>query len=106
MYTITFIEDDGTCHTLEASDGQTVAEVATQNGVTGIVAECGGARVCGTCHCYIDAPWRITIGTPDDEETMMLEFSENHRPDSRLGCQIKISKALDGLVVRLPATQP
>lgn len=104
--TITFVEDDGTRHTLEAEDGQTLAEVATQNGVNGIVAECGGARVCGTCHCYIDADWRSDVGTPDEEELMMLEFSESYRSESRLGCQVTVSKALDGLVVRLPATQP
>ena len=106
MYTITFIEDDGTCHIAEAHDGQTLAEVATHNGVDGVIAECGGARVCGTCHCYVGAPWRSATGTPDDEEMMILEYSENHRPDSRLSCQIKVSQALDGLVVHLPPSQP
>ena len=105
-YTINFIEDDGTRHSVDAEEGQTVAEAAIQNGIDGIVAECGGARVCGTCHCYVDARWCTAAGTPDEEETMMLEYSENHQPDSRLGCQIAMSKALDGVVIHLPALQP
>lgn len=106
MYKITFIEPDGKSKTIEAEHGETLMQVATQNGVNGIAAECGGARVCGTCHCWIDEPWLSVAGLPEEEETMMIEFSENHRGNSRLSCQVQVSKALDGMVVHLPPSQP
>lgn len=106
MVHITFIEHDGRRHAVDAEHGQTLMQVATQNGVRGILAECGGARVCGTCHCYIDDAWRVATATPCEDEKMLVEFSEHHRPDSRLSCQIQVSPAMDGMVVRLPPSQP
>lgn len=106
MVKVTFIEHDGESQTIDAEDGQTLMQVATQNGVRGIVAECGGARVCGTCHCYIDGPWLSATGTPCEDEKMLMEFSENHRPNSRLSCQIQVSGDIDGMVVHLPPSQP
>lgn len=104
---ITFIEHDGESRVVQAQEGQTLMQAAIDNGVTGIVAECGGARVCGTCHCYLDQPWLTASGEQEEDETMLLEFSENFRPgSSRLSCQIQISKALDGIVVKLPLSQP
>lgn len=106
MVPITFVEHDGQRQTVSAEPQQTLMEVATQNGVRGILAECGGARVCGTCHCYIDEPWREMTSTPCEDERMLTEFSEHHRPDSRLSCQIRVSEAMAGMVVHLPPTQP
>lgn len=106
MVRITFVEHDGTCHAVEAGSHQSLMQAATQNGVRGILAECGGARVCGTCHCYIDEPWRNAAGTPCEDERMLVEFSEHHSSDSRLSCQIRVSEAMDGMVVRHPPSQP
>lgn len=106
MGKVTFIEHDGTSQTVEAGSGQTLMQAATRNGVRGIVAECGGAGVCGTCHCHIDEAWLGATGTPGDDEKTMLEFSEHHQPNSRLGCQVRLSESLDGLVVHLPPSQP
>lgn len=106
MRRITFIEHDGRRQIVDAADGQSLMHVATQHAVRGIVAECGGARVCGTCHCYIDEPWFSAIGAVGDDERMLLEFSEHQRLHSRLSCQVKVSAAVDGIIVRLPASQP
>lgn len=106
MRRVTFIEHDGESRTIDAEDGQTLMQAATRNGVRGIVAECGGARVCGTCHCFIDEPWLSAAGAPSDDETLLVEFSEHHQPNSRLSCQIQVSAAIDGMVVRLPPSQP
>jgi len=57
MPQITYIEHDGTTHQVEAEVGSTVMETAIRNGVTGIVAECGGACACATCHVYVDEAW-------------------------------------------------
>jgi 2Fe-2S ferredoxin len=106
MYQVTFIEHDGETRTIAAEDGQTLMEAATGAGVRGILAECGGFCVCGTCHCFVDERWLVATGTPSESEKMLLEFSEHHRPNSRLSCQIQVSEAIDGMVVHLPLSQP
>jgi 2Fe-2S ferredoxin len=105
MARITYIEDDGTPHEAEAENGATVMETAIRNGVPGIVAECGGACSCATCHVYVDDAWAEAVGGPSPMEEDMLDFAFDVRPTSRLSCQIKVSDALDGLVVKVPARQ-
>ena len=105
MPKITFIEHDGTKHEVEAEIGSTVMETALQNGVTGIVAECGGACSCATCHVYVDEAWRKKVGPPSEEEEEQLDNAFDVRPNSRLSCQIKVTEELDGLVVRTPSYQ-
>lgn len=105
MPTITFIDPDGQSHVLDAEAGQSVMKVAVQNGVPGIEADCGGACACATCHVYVDPAWAGATGTPSAEEQEMLTYTVDPDATSRLCCQIKIDSALDGLVVRIPASQ-
>ena len=105
MPNVTFISPDGTETTLEARDGDSVMEIAVKNGVKGIVAECGGACSCATCHVYVDEAFQTETGRPSAMEESMLDFAENVQPNSRLSCQIRVSDDLDGLVVRLPQSQ-
>ena len=105
MARITFIEHNGTEHVVEAEPGMTVMEAAVTNSVPGVVAECGGACACATCHVYVDDAWREATGTPEQMEEDMLDFAFDIRQASRLSCQIKVTEALDGLVVRIPEKQ-
>jgi len=105
MPKITFIEHDGTSHTVEAEIGATVMETALKHGVTGIVAECGGSCTCATCMVYVDEAWMERLGARSEEEEEQLDTAFDVKPNSRLSCQIKVSEALDGLVVRTPAYQ-
>jgi 2Fe-2S ferredoxin len=105
MPQITYIEHDGTTHQVEAEVGSTVMETAIRNGITGIVAECGGACSCATCHVYVDEAWFERLPKRSPEEEDMLDFAFDAKPTSRLSCQIKVEPALDGLVVRTPAYQ-
>jgi 2Fe-2S ferredoxin len=105
MVEITYIDVDGTARTVEAEAGSTVMETAIRNGVPGIVAECGGACACATCHVYVDEEWRAATGEPQPMEEDMLDFASDVRPNSRLSCQIRVRPELDGLVVRTPARQ-
>lgn len=105
MAKITFIQPDGQSQTVDAEPGLTVMEAAKLNNVPGIEAECGGACACATCHVYVDEAWRPTTGKPSDMEEDMLDFAFDVREESRLCCQIKVSPALDGLVLRVPAKQ-
>ena len=105
MPKITYIEHDDTTHTVDAEVGSTVMETALRNGITGIVAECGGSCTCATCHVYVDEAWVAKTGGPSPMEEDMLDFGFDVRPNSRLSCQIKMSPELDGLVVRTPERQ-
>jgi ferredoxin, 2Fe-2S len=105
MPKITYIENGGKTHTVEADVGTTVMENAIRNGVPGIVAECGGACSCATCHVHVDEAWKEKVGPPSPMEEDMLDFAFDVRPTSRLSCQIKVTDELDGLVVHTPAEQ-
>jgi 2Fe-2S ferredoxin len=105
MTTITYVEHDGTEHVVDVKDGLSVMEGAVKNNIPGIDADCGGACACATCHVYVDEAWRGRLNGQSDMEVSMLDFAENVLPESRLSCQLKVSGALDGLVVRLPESQ-
>jgi 2Fe-2S ferredoxin len=105
MAKITYIEFDGAEHTVEVKNGLSVMEGAVRNNIPGIDADCGGACACATCHVYVDEAWREKVGGPSAMEESMLDFAENVEPNSRLSCQIKVTDALDGLVVRMPESQ-
>ena len=105
MPKITFIDAEGQSRSVDADAGATVMETAIRHGIPGIEAECGGACACATCHVYVDEAWREQTGAPSGMEEDMLDFGYDIRPNSRLSCQIKVTDALDGLVVRLPASQ-
>ena len=105
MPKIIYIEHDGTERAVDAEVGATVMETAIRNSVPGIVAECGGACSCATCHVHVDEAWSEKVGPPSPMEEDMLDFAFDVRPTSRLSCQIKVTDDLDGLIVRTPAQQ-
>ena len=76
-------------------------EAATYNGVTGVVAECGGACACATCHSYIDEAWVDKVPAMDDMEDSMLDAAYERKDNSRLTCQIEVNDSLDGMVVHV-----
>lgn len=80
-------------------------EAATRNGVPGILAECGGACSCATCHVIVDPAWFARTGVPGNDERELLGFAFGVQPTSRLSCQIRLTKQLDGLTVTVPARQ-
>jgi 2Fe-2S ferredoxin len=104
--TFTLIAPDGQALTLQGQEGHSVMQTAVEQGARGIVGECGGSAMCATCHVYVDEAWRDKLAPMLATEVEMLECtSSERRPESRLSCQIKLSAALDGLVLRLPETQ-
>ena len=105
MPKITYIEHNGKEHVIEVASGMTVMEGAVKHNVPGIDADCGGACACATCHVYVDPAWADKTGESSGMEQSMLDFANDLQPTSRLSCQIKVTDALDGLVVRLPASQ-
>jgi 2Fe-2S ferredoxin len=103
---VTYVEFGGSAHGVDVPTGETVMRAALNNMIDGIVGECGGGLACATCHCFVDEAWRDRVGPPSKAEADMLESAAvPAQPNSRLSCQIVMSDTLDGLVVRLPATQ-
>ncbi len=105
MPTIHYILHDGTEHALDASVGDSVMVVAVRENLPGILAECGGACSCATCHVHIDPAWVDRLPTMQPMEEEMLEFAEDVDDTSRLSCQLQITDQLDGLVVNVPEKQ-
>jgi len=106
MAKITYVEHNGTEHTVDVANGLTVMEGARDNNIPGIEADCGGACACSTCHVYVDPAWVEKLPGKDDMEEDMLDFA--YEPDparSRLTCQIKVTDAVDGLIVQMPEKQ-
>ncbi|MCA0407125.1 MAG: 2Fe-2S iron-sulfur cluster binding domain-containing protein [Proteobacteria bacterium] len=105
MTKITFVAHDGSSRVVDAQNGMSVMEAAIKNGVPGIEAECGGACACATCHVYVDEAFAAKIEPASSMENDMLDFASDVKPTSRLSCQIKVSDAIDGLVVHTPERQ-
>ena len=99
MPKISFLNASGNVEQVDAKAGLTLMEVAVDNNIAGIVAECGGACACATCHAYIDEAWLDKLPAMDDMEDAMLDSALDRRPTSRLSCQIEISDDLDGLAL-------
>jgi len=105
MGSITFIEHDGTQHSVDIEEGKSLMQIAMDNGVPGVDADCGGECACGTCHVIVEESWIDKTGAVTDDEAMMLEMTPEKADTSRLSCQISASEIMDGMVVRLPEFQ-
>ena len=103
MPKMTFVERDGTHREVSAPLGLSVLEVAHKHGVD-IEGACEGSLACSTCHVIVDPAWFPKLVKPTEDEEDMLDLAFGLEKTSRLGCQLVITEALDGLVVRLPAS--
>ncbi len=106
MPRIVFVLQGGERRIVEAVGRRSIMLAAIDNDVPGIAAECGGACACATCHVYIDSADLARIPEMSLIEREMLDgVAAEKRPESRLGCQIVVSDALDGLIVHVPDRQ-
>ena len=105
MPKVTYIEHNGKEHVVDVPEGWSVMEGAVKNLIPGIDADCGGACACATCHVYVDPAWIAKLSPKEDMEQTMLDFAQDLEANSRLSCQIKVTKELDGIVVRMPKSQ-
>jgi 2Fe-2S ferredoxin len=102
MPKMTFVERNGVPREVEAPLGLSVLEVAHKHGVD-IEGACEGSLACSTCHVIVDPAWFGKLGKPSEDEEDMLDLAFGLEKTSRLGCQITITEALDGLTVKLPS---
>jgi 2Fe-2S ferredoxin len=98
---MTFIERDGSEKTVDAPLGLSVLEIAHKHGVE-IEGACEGSLACSTCHVIVDGAWFGKLLEPTEDEEDMLDLAFDLQETSRLGCQIIMTEALDGLRVKLP----
>ncbi len=103
MPRMTFIGPDGSAHEVNAPVGHSLLQIAWDNGID-IEGACEGAMACSTCHVIVDPNWYDRLDEPTEDEEDMLDLAPGLKPTSRLGCQIIITEALDGLVVHLPGS--
>ncbi len=103
MPKMTFIERDGTHREVDAANGLSVLEIAHKHKVD-IEGACEGSLACSTCHVIVDGDWYKKLKTATEDEEDMLDLAFGLTETSRLGCQIVMSDALDGLVVALPSS--
>ena len=105
MATITYVEFDGTRHTVEVRNGLSVMEGAVLNSIPGIEGDCGGLCACATCHVYVPEELVERLIPKDELEENMLDFAFDIRETSRLSCQIEVTAELEGMVVLMPQRQ-
>ena len=105
MPKITYIAHSGKKHTIDVANGLSIMEGAVQNNIPGIDADCGGAMACATCHVYVKEEWFNNLPQKEQGEEDMLDMAFEPKKNSRLSCQILVSKEIDGIVVDLPKKQ-
>ncbi|MDR3453042.1 MAG: 2Fe-2S iron-sulfur cluster-binding protein [Rhodoferax sp.] len=106
MTQATFICADGSRRDVDVSMGINLMRAACDNGIEGIVGDCGGAMSCATCHVFVEDGFADRVGAMEPNENQILDFTAAGRqPNSRLACQIVMSEALHGIIVRIADPQ-
>lgn len=105
MPRITYVAHDGTETQVEAAVGATLMSTAIDNDIRGIDGDCGGNCACATCHVYIEDERAGDFPPMEEMEDAMLEMTATREDSSRLGCQITVTEAMDGMIVRMPEAQ-
>ncbi|MGH1371494.1 MAG: 2Fe-2S iron-sulfur cluster-binding protein [Cellvibrionaceae bacterium] len=105
MPLINYIEADGNRHQTDVAVGESIMQGAVDNMIDSILAECGGACACATCHCYVDDAWVEKVPAADSSEKDLLEAVVDPKENSRLSCQIFVTEDMEGFTVHLPESQ-
>ena len=102
MPALTVTDTKGAAQAIQGKDGESLMEAIREAGFDDLLAICGGACACATCHVYIDDPAALERLPPmGADEDALLDASDHRRPTSRLSCQIPLTAALDGLHVTI-----
>jgi 2Fe-2S ferredoxin len=105
MPRVRFIQHDASERVVEGEVGTSIMQAARDNMIPGIIGDCGGNCSCATCHGYVDPAWIDKLEPRSENETIMLDGTMHLADNSRLTCQIKLKRELDGIVIRLPISQ-
>jgi len=105
MPNVTFVQPDGVERDIDVPLGWSLMEAARRDDVAGIVAECGGGAICGTCHVHVQADRYDELPPAEITESALLDIVPQSCPSSRLACQVIMTDALAGLRVEIPNEQ-
>jgi len=105
MMRVIFIQPNGRREEYEARPGDTILDVALDNGVEGIIGQCGGGCTCCTCHCWVRRPGFDDLNEPHRDELEMLDYAWQKADNSRLSCQVELGAHLDVIEVDVPSRQ-
>ncbi|MEC8493242.1 MAG: 2Fe-2S iron-sulfur cluster-binding protein, partial [Pseudomonadota bacterium] len=100
---VTFVQPDGMRESYEGIVGDHLMDVAVDNGVRGIIGQCGGGCTCCTCHVWVDPQWQERAKGASGDERELLSYALGVNERSRLACQIQLTQELDGIVVEVPS---
>jgi len=101
MARMVFVLANGSPKEVEAPDGFSILDIAHRNDID-IEGACEGQMACSTCHVVVDSDWHTKLPAPSEEEEDLLDLVFGLTRTSRLGCQVTMTEALDGLTVKLP----
>ncbi|KAH8156467.1 hypothetical protein CIB48_g11781 [Xylaria polymorpha] len=100
---VTFIDKEDKEHKIAVSEGDNLLDIAQANDLE-MEGACGGSCACSTCHVIVlDEDYYDKMSEPEDDENDMLDLAFGLTETSRLGCQVVMTKELDGLRVKLPS---
>jgi 2Fe-2S ferredoxin len=105
MPLINYIAANGNHYEADVAVGENVMQGAVDNMIDDILAECGGACACATCHCYVDEAWIAKVPAPESAEKDMLEAVVEPKENSRLSCQLVVTAEMEGFTVHMPTSQ-
>jgi ferredoxin-2, mitochondrial len=98
---ITYIDSLGNEKTVNAPIGKNLLDIAHDNNIE-LEGACGGELACATCHLIFEKHIYDILPEKEPEEDDMLDLAMELTDTSRLGCQIKVTKEMDQMKVRIP----
>lgn len=103
--TFRVIDREGRVQRLPGVEGMSLMEILREFDLP-ILATCGGAAACGTCHVFVEPAFMPRLAPPREEEEWQLDRLLNASPASRLACQIIWRKELlDGVTLTLAPSE-
>lgn len=98
---VTFVMHDGEERIASGDAGSTVLELAQSAGVD-IEGACEGNMACSTCHVIVEDRFFDMLPDPTEDEEEMLDLATGLKRTSRLGCQVEVGEAVDGMRLQVP----
>lgn len=100
---VTFKDSKGSLlKTVEVNEGDNLLDIAHEYDID-LEGACEGSVACSTCHVILEPEFYDLLPEPEDDENDMLDMAFGLTDTSRLGCQVKMTRELDGLVATLPS---
>ncbi|EPQ51961.1 ferredoxin [Gloeophyllum trabeum ATCC 11539] len=88
--------------TVEANEGDDLLSIAHEHDID-LEGACEGSIACSTCHVILSPGHYDLLPEPSDDENDMLDMAFGLTDTSRLGCQVRLTKELDGMTAQLPS---